>query len=130
MDDHSIQLKKFYTDLRADWRNWALLQIKQAMISGKNTIAVCQLQSHMYKKTKHLFNFWKPVPPSEVSYYDKYTNITITHPRTREIIDFVRSLGLQWFISVDYDDNLLSCQVLKMYITCFYTDDTNGAREV
>lgn len=123
MEDQSVQLKKFYIDLRSDWKHWALLQIKQAMITGKNNLAVCRLHSKMYKRAKHLFNFWKPIPLSDVPYYDRYTNIIITNTRSREIIDYVRSLGLQWFIDVDYDDNLLSGQVLKLYITCYYTPD-------
>ena len=123
MEDQSTHLKKFYIDLRSDWKHWALLQIKQAMITGKNNLAICQLHSKMYKRAKHLFNFWKPIPLSDMAYYDKYTNIIITNTRSREIIDYVRSLGLQWFIGVDYDDNLLSGQVLKLYITCYYTPD-------
>ncbi len=123
MEDQSESLKQFYIDLRSDWRRWAVLQIKQAMITGKHTIPVTRLRNNMYKKTKTILNFWKCVPDSEVSYYDKFTNITIIDPRTREIIDFARSLGLQWFVQVNYDDNLLSTQVLNLHITCYYTPE-------
>ena len=51
------------------------------------------------EKAKTITNFWKPIPTQDLPYYDKRVNVIITAPGIREIIVFLKELGLNWFVS-------------------------------
>jgi hypothetical protein len=94
-------LREYHNSLHNNWRRWFILQTKQTMLAGKKTIFVSVLYNKYYKKGKTLLNFWKPLPDDK--YYDKNTNVYVTHQKTRELIDYIESIGLKWFVGIYWD---------------------------
>jgi hypothetical protein len=94
------ELEEYYHSLHSNWKNWFLLQVKQTMLAGKKQIFVSVLYSKYYKKWKTPLNFLKPTPEK---YYDTATNVYVTHQKTRELIDYIESLGLNWFVGIYWD---------------------------
>lgn len=92
------QLDDFIKYLRDDWKRWAIMQIKQAMLEGKTSLFLCNMKKTDWRKGKTLLNFWKdnPVEPKDNKYYHEQTNVIITNKWIRKIIDFLTDVGAGW----------------------------------
>ena len=65
------------------------MQIKQAMVQGKQTLNLFYIKKQDWKKAKNITNFWKPIPQNDIKYYNAKTNIIITNDWLRSVIDFL-----------------------------------------
>jgi len=95
---YRTQLTEFARYLRQDWKRWAFMQIKQAMIEGKHSLYLFNIQKNDWKKGKTILNFWKKdaISIEDEKYYNPETNVLITNKWLRTVIDFLFDLGLEW----------------------------------
>ena len=98
--EYKNHLEEFGEYLKSDWKRWAVMQIKQAMMQGKTTIYLFNLGKKDWIKAKNIKNFWKKeniLPPPDQKYYRKEENVLITNVWLRNVIDFLDDIGVQWF---------------------------------
>lgn len=92
-------LSEFGTYLKQDWKRWAVMQIKQAMIQGKSTLYLFTMKKKDWKHGKTVLNFWKknPISEQDQKYYHADSNVLITDRWLRTVIDFLTDIDLEWF---------------------------------
>ena len=98
-EQYRIHLEEFGQYLQEDWKRWAMMQIKQSMVQGKQTIFLFTMKKKDWKHGKTAFNFWKKqfIPEEEMKYYNPKTNVLITNDWLRSVIDFLEDIGLGWY---------------------------------
>jgi hypothetical protein len=89
-------LEDFGKYLKSDWKRWSVMQIKQAMVQGKNTMYLFSMKGKDWKKAKNILNFWKDIPENDLKYYHKETNVIITNEWLRTVIDYLSAIGMEW----------------------------------
>ena len=89
-------LEDFGKYLKNDWKRWSIMQIKQAMIQGQNSMYLFNMGKKDWKKAKNISNFWKPIPEEDLKYYHKQTNVIVTSGWLRTVIDYLGDIDIEW----------------------------------
>jgi len=108
-------LDKFWTFLKSDWRRWVIIQIKNTMLIGKTTMYIANLENKMWKKGKTLLTGFK-LDPKQTEFYNKKYNIVITDPGMRNIITFLTSLGMTWYIVPEWTTAMVTNKYYSLYV--------------
>lgn len=98
-EHYRVHLSEFGGYLKEDWKRWAVMQIKQAMVQGRNTLYLFTMKKKDWKTGKTVLNFWKknPIAIEDQKYYHTKTNVIITNKWLRSVIDFLTDIGLEWY---------------------------------
>lgn len=115
VNNHSEILKNFWKFLKSDWRKWIVLQVKNAMLTGKTNIFISNLDNRMWKKGRTILNCCKRMPDKDLRFYNKKHNILITEQSIRNIIEYLGDIGLKWFVVPEWTNSMVSNQYYSIY---------------
>jgi hypothetical protein len=91
-------LKQFYKYLRDNPKVWAIMQIKNAMITGSRHVFLGKIRTKDYKIGRTVFNIFKWKQIKNNRYYHKKSNRIVTSEAWRKIIDVMVDLGFHWYL--------------------------------
>lgn len=113
------ELLEFRSMMMNNPKKWFLEQVKFCITAGRKFLRIGFLESHQYKKLKFPCFSFKKIKPEDLSYYDENTNILIIDEKCRKNIDFIKELGLEWRVGVEWDESIFSIQRYTLYAVCF-----------
>lgn len=118
-DNLKTEIHEFRSMMMNNPKKWFLEQLKHCIIAGRKYLRISFLEANQYKKLKFPCFSHKKINVNDLPYYDENANILVTDEKCRENIKFIKALGLEWCVGMEWDESLFSIQRYTLNVVCF-----------